>query len=374
MPKPFTGALTAACVVMVTLPLAATHVGGGAARTGTDGDRAAVAASSATTSVPQRASASVLTAGNRLRVTFPRRAVTRSRISIRGTAPAGRRGRPVVLFRKDAGAFKRVASTKADARGRFTLSASAPRTVGRSTWKVEARRFGSRRAQSVTFRVTVTARRTEQNENPTGSPTGTANDWTYISANKSMRWDPCTAITWHYASERQAYPGAERDLIQALAMLSAKSGHTFTRVADESAAALTIRWATPAQEPMLAGSTVGVGGPSYQSISPDRNGGTEAVIVGGTVTFDATESARPGFADAAGWTWGQVFLHEVMHAMGLGHAREQVQVMYPMASTRNQHFGAGDLSGLAAVGATKGCIDTGYAVTAARVRTAVVAE
>lgn len=308
-------------------------------------------------------------AGSRLRMTTPRRAVAGSRFTVRGTAPAGRPGRKMVLSFKSPTGWKTSALTRADRRGDFQFKIAAPASAGQSAWKVTAQRFGTRRTQSATFRVTITPRR--QSDTPTDAPLGSGSDWTYISAGKSMRWDPCTPILWHYASERQAYPAASRDLTQALALLSQQSGLTFTRVSDKPKAMLSIRWATPSQEPMLGGSTVGVGGPSYRSIDPARNQGTQAVIVSGTVTFDATETGRPGFTNSDGWTWGQVFVHEVMHAMGLGHANGPTQVMFPRASTTNQRFGAGDINGLTTVGTAKGCIDTGYSMNP-RPRTAVV--
>lgn len=314
----------------------------------------------------------------RLRVEAPRRAKTGTRVTIRGTAPTHRTGRPVVLSIKRADIWKRVATARATRSGAFRLAVKVPAKAGRTTWKVDARRFGRYRSQSARFTITVTAHQPggqDPADNPTTSAAGAASDWTYISAGKSMRWDSCSPIKWHYAPDQQAYGTAETDVTRAIAMLADRTGLTFTRVPDKAQADLTIGWATPQQEPMLKGSTVGVGGPAYQSIDPSRNHGTQALIVSGEVTLDATETARPGFVAADGWTWGQVVLHEVMHALGLGHARGDKQVMYPMASTRNQSFGAGDLNGLRMVGAEKGCIDTGSAlVPAPRTRTAFVAE
>jgi len=44
-------------------------------------------------------------------------------------------------------------------------------------------------------------------------------------------------------------------------------------------------------------------------------------------------------------------LHEAMHALGLGHAAGQAQVMYGAVSSTNHLFGAGDLTGLDRIGA-----------------------
>lgn len=386
MHKPFVGAVVAASLTLAASPLAARSqvapapsrqvpvVSGAAAETGE-----AVTVSGARAAQVGMRVASTGTGVKRLRVVYPRRAVAQSRMTITGTAPAGRRGRAVALFVKADSAWKRAAGVKADARGRFRLAAKVPSGAGRTTWKVTARRFGAKREQSVTFTVRVTARRVGTPDPttapPTSAPLGSPTAWTYITAGTSMRWDPCDDITWHYSPDQQAYPGAERDIARAIAMIGTQTGFTFTRTDQKNKALLTLGWATPAQEPMLRGSTLGVGGPSYQMIDSRRNPGTDAVIVSGEVTFDATETGRAGFLDASGWSWGQVFLHEVMHTMGLGHAREQVQVMYSMASTKNQRFGAGDLTGLTTVGAEKGCIDWAMDVNPrSRLRTALVAE
>ena len=43
-------------------------------------------------------------------------------------------------------------------------------------------------------------------------------------------------------------------------------------------------------------------------------------------------------------------MHEVLHAMGLGHAQTSQQVMAPFASDSNFQFGAGDLTGMHKIG------------------------
>lgn len=367
MPKPLVGSLGAVALLAATLLHAPAHTPAG------------VAEAEASTSTPTQTllAAQAATLGTRLRLTAPRRIAAGTRLAVRGTAPTSGRGRVVVLSVKRAGAWKQADKARTNRNGAFTLKAKAGTQTGRSQWRVAAPRSGRLRPLTTRFAVTITARKPggQNPTEPTPAAVGSPSDWTYISAGKSMRWDSCTPITWHYAPTRQPYGSAQADVMRAVEMLAARTGHTFTRVSEKSAASLTIEWATPQQEPMLRGSTVGVGGPSYQSIDPARNHGTQALIVSGSVTLDATEGVRPGFNDANGWTWGQVMLHEIMHALGLGHARGEKQVMYPMASTQNQSFGAGDLTGLRMVGSEKGCIDTGMTrQSAARIHTALVAE
>ncbi len=74
----------------------------------------------------------------------------------------------------------------------------------------------------------------------------------------------------------------------------------------------------------------------------------------GYLTLDNTEVLPAGYERSG---WGQVLLHEILHALGLGHADERVQIMYGTATPSNLRFGAGDLTGMTKVGAEAGCLD-----------------
>jgi hypothetical protein len=67
-------------------------------------------------------------------------------------------------------------------------------------------------------------------------------------------------------------------------------------------------------------------------------------------------TASDYYQSGDGPTRGSLLLHELAHVAGLGHTDDGTQVMYPMLrSSSVGSFGAGDLAGLAAVGAGKGC-------------------
>ena len=49
-------------------------------------------------------------------------------------------------------------------------------------------------------------------------------------------------------------------------------------------------------------------------------------------------------------------LHELAHAVGLGHVDDPTQVMYYRTTNSESQFGAGDRAGLVALGRASGCL------------------
>jgi hypothetical protein len=62
----------------------------------------------------------------------------------------------------------------------------------------------------------------------------------------------------------------------------------------------------------------------------------------------------PGFGSGPRYgiqgTQGQVVMHELAHVLGLGHARQKSQIMFPAATRKPAEWGAGDWAGLRALG------------------------
>lgn len=179
------------------------------------------------------------------------------------------------------------------------------------------------------------------------------------------RWDPCTPISY-VVDEAQEPAGGRADLREALARISAVSGLRFR---DEGASAerpslgrqayqptvygkrwapLLISWISPASTDLGLGS--GVQGVSLAVAVPDGGGPS---IVSGQVAIDADHRLAAGFGP--GTTDGEVLLHELGHAVGLGHVLDPTQVMYPQTTDSESAYGAGDRAGLVALGAAAGC-------------------
>lgn len=189
---------------------------------------------------------------------------------------------------------------------------------------------------------------------------------TYVDEQgRPARWDPCRPIS--YVVQAGWIPDAGRsDLAEALRRLGAASGLEFVDEGDTDElpslarsayqpdrygdrwAPLLLGWVPPAATDLGLGS--GVQGVSLSVAVP---GGAGPSLVSGQVVLDAANRLAPGFGP--GTTDGEVLLHELAHAVGLGHVLDATQVMYPRTTNSESEFGAGDRTGLAALGAPAGC-------------------
>lgn len=97
-----------------------------------------------------------------------------------------------------------------------------------------------------------------------------------------------------------------------------------------------VSFLTPRQAPLLAPPVVGLGNPS-RVIAETRE------ITAGVVVF------RSGFVAAAGRREPDrvrhLYLHEIGHALGLGHAESTANIMHPAIGTRTS-LGPGDRAGI----------------------------
>lgn len=223
------------------------------------------------------------------------------------------------------------------------------------------------------------------------------NDFTFLGgATPHPRWNPCDYIDY-----RITLDGAPRDgfnyVVQGVHKIAAATGLRFryqglssfvpSRAGGrtEPGTDLTLAWADRASTDMLSDGAAGFGGANWTTGVIDATGARGAQIRSGFVALDAEGArAEDSHLDSAirtgdaAWAadlsaryeaWRlQLAMHELGHAVGLGHAGGTAQIMYPVATSTQTEWGQGDLTGLSRVGAANPC----FGATAAQAAAATV--
>ena len=260
--------------------------------------------------------------------------------------PAGRR--VLLQAQTDTGWLSlRQTTTRTD--GTFTFL-TPTWWVGRRVLRAHAPASGdAAEATSATSVLTVSRR----------SPPRGGTAYRHLGGHQA-RWDACRVVRYR-VNPRRLPAGALAEVKLAFRRLAEATGLRFTYVGPTSFvpyrrgggslqhADVAVAWATPRQVPGLAGSVVGLGGYAGVSGSPRWTRITQGYVV-----LDSTSALAPGFAGRRS-TRGMTLLHELGHAVGLDHVRDRRQVMYPVMLPRPAQYASGDLRGLKAVGASRGC-------------------
>lgn len=200
---------------------------------------------------------------------------------------------------------------------------------------------------------------------------GSASSYIFEGTNPDgtpYRWNPCAAI--HYMVSTAEAPSAQAiaDLRTAVGMVSAVTHIPF--VFDGTSNALpSSSWLTSAPAGPDGWPDVLMGwehtGQSDINLANYAAAGTlwqaSAIIAGGSgfgmasgamaFNLDHTELTE-GFGVRS---WGEAYLHELGHLMGLNHVNDPTQMMNPSIPDIAARYGAGDLAGLTRLG-TGSCI------------------
>jgi hypothetical protein len=298
------------------------------------------------------------------------------KIRIVGSVTTRHRKRPIMLAeRKKHHKWKVIARKKSNRVGAYAFKIPAGRKAKVRVFRVETKRFHGLRGgttRALKIRVVKAPPTAPTNfDAPEYLPAG------YVGAGSTTygpgwalfaggsRWNPCRTIRWAYNPTGEKY-AALPDMQRAFARLAGISGLRFRYVGatswrflgnlqdpafPSSTADIAVGWANDRELPTLAGNTVGYGGWSGPEV---RGADVQYRISRGYLILDNGATLQPGF-DQVGW--GSVSMHEIMHSLGLDHAGEPVQMMYPELTANNVNPGAGDITGLGKVGSASGCLN-----------------
>ena len=192
-----------------------------------------------------------------------------------------------------------------------------------------------------------------------------------------VRWNPCQAditvqVNVRNAGNKKAQKKALKEVKKATKKLSKSTGlplsyngktkHVPTgsgwHNAQSASAEIVVAYATRkgkyASNLFSSAGDAGHGGVSYR-LWGSR---TQHVIDRGYALLDAKKARKLNRGFKSGASRGNLLLHEMAHAVGLGHATDRAQLMHPQLSHTTPHgFSDHDKAGLDAVGAKNGCID-----------------
>lgn len=275
------------------------------------------------------------------------------------TARVGRTGTRVLLQRRAAAAWSKVAAARAGRTGAARLAVPTA-AVGPATYRLLATRPDrpARTSQSIAVRVLDPAGAARE---PAPAPSGTPGAYTLLDPGRPgavFRWDPCTPVRYRVRPE-PGYPTLRDDVAAAVATLGAATGLQFTDQGPTSYRGdavepagfpgetdLVVTVAAESEAPALAGGAVG-----YTTLARSVWAGADARILQAEVVLERE------FLTSGSRAVRQLLLHELGHAAGLGHTDDPRQVMFPsVTGETGTGYQQGDLAGLARVGAGGGCL------------------
>lgn len=196
---------------------------------------------------------------------------------------------------------------------------------------------------------------------PVGGPTDYS---TNVYTGWVQRWNPCTPI--HYKVNLTGVPAELSRVTAAVNTLSKATGLHFVYDGTTTYIPQVGGWNQPSQLVIAFAKHNGkAGGSTYLGgVNQLGEGGFQSTYMttnGKITSYKITKAYA--VLDSAAYSANNskvrqdTLLHELGHAVGLNHAKNTNEIMYPVISNSSPaSYGAGDLSGLSKVGSGQGCI------------------
>lgn len=160
------------------------------------------------------------------------------------------------------------------------------------------------------------------------NPEGAPEDWESLIHDAVEATSRASGLEFAYAGETDARPASYDDGFLATAPPP-----------------VLVVWATPEEQPALAGEVIGLGGSAAYEVRPGLR-----QYATGVLTLDRDQFDVPGWVPGSREPLEAVVLHELGHLVGLAHVDDAGELMHP-TNTRTA-YGPGDLEGLARLGDT----------------------
>jgi hypothetical protein len=289
-------------------------------------------------------------------------------VAAHGAVPGGKRSVRLQVLVK--GEWRTFAATRSKPSGRFEIS-------GALDW------YGKHKVRVYSPGRPAFSRATKVDVVVPYIPRGDKRSFDYLignSATKNWRFNPCRTVRYKINADDVGTPGVALAQV-AMAVVSQATGikvkytGATSMIPSQDYRArlpkrtnLVIGWATFAEVPEFAErQKSGFGGPRKGVYARDSRGRRVVATTQAGVTL-ATDYYYNGFSpsyDAVGQsTTGEVLLHEIGHAFGLGHVPEHFDELmngvtwtpWPDGHYRGL-YGNGDLNGLKKVGLSQGCLN-----------------